>query len=188
MQDRISVGWNRIRGPGSVLRILGTLSVAFTIAACSGESGSSWYNPMDWFGSDEEQPVSENRRAVGETAGDDALADGQISGRLADLVVTASLEPTTSGSILLVNAKSGIPGFHSVRLERVTDARGQNGHRETLVYEVRGLMPGPDAQASQSAGNAPVDLSIATFIPNSTLNRNDRIRVIGKQNSVELTI
>ncbi len=188
MQDRNSEGWKRIRGPGPILRILGALSIAFTFAACSGGDGSSWYNPMDWFGSDEEQPVSEDRQAVGESAEDDGLAGGQDSGRLADLVVTASFEPTTSGSILLVNAKSGIPGFHSVRLHRVTDASGRIGDRETLVYEVRGLMPGPDAQVSQSAGNAPVDLSIATFIPNSTLNRNDRIRVIGKQNSIELTI
>ncbi len=188
MRDSISEGWKRIRGPGSILRMLGALSIVFTVAACSGGGGSSWYNPMDWFGSDEEQPVSEDRQVVGETAGDEGLAGGQDSGRLADLVVTVSLEPTTSGSILLVNAKSGIPGFHSVRLHRVADARGQNGDQETLVYEVRGLMPGPDAQASQSAGNAPVDLAIATFIPNSTLNRNDRIRVIGKQNSIELTI
>ncbi|MCY4138963.1 MAG: hypothetical protein OXF56_11945 [Rhodobacteraceae bacterium] len=188
MKDSFSEGWNRIRGPGSILRIMGALSIALTVAACSGGGGSSWYNPMDWFGSDEEQPVSEGRQAVGETAGDDGFAGGQDSGRLADLVVTASLEPTTSGSILLVNAKSGIPGFHSVRLHRVTVARGRSGDRETLVYEVRGLMPGPDAQTSQSAGDAPVNLSIATFIPNSTLNRNDRIRVIGKQNSIELTI
>ncbi len=188
MQDRNPDGWNRNRGLGSILRILGALSIAFTFAACSGGGGSSWYNPMDWFGSDEEQPVSEDRQAVGETAGDDGLAGGQDSGRLADLVVTASLEPTTSGSILLVNTKSGIPGFHSVRLQRVTDANRRIGDRETLVYEVLGLMPGPGAQAFQSAGNAPVVLSIATFIPNSTLNRNDRIRVIGKQNSIELTI
>ena len=188
MRDSILEGWSRIRDPGSVLRKLGALSIAFTFAACSGGGGSSWYNPMDWFGSDEEQPASEDRQKVGETAADDGLAGGQDSGRLADLVVTASLEPTTSGSILLVNAKSGIPGFHSVRLHRVMEARGRNGERETLVYEVRGLMPGPDAQASQPAGNAPVDLSIATFIPNSTLNRNDRIRVIGKQNTIDLTI
>ena len=114
---------------------------------------------------------------------EDGLTGGENTRRLADLIVAVSLEPTTSGAILLVNAKSGIPGFHSVRLHRITGARGQDGDRETLVYEVHGFMPPPDAQTSQSPGNASIDLSIGTFIPTSTLNRSVRIRVIGKQNA-----
>ena len=187
MHDSLTKKRKPIRGPGSILRTLGALSMAFTVAACGGGSGSSWYNPMDWFGSDEEESVSEDRQVAGNTEEDD-LTGGQETIRLADLIVAVSLEPTTSGSILLVNAKSGIPGFHSVRLHRVTGARGQNGDRETLVYEVRGLMPPLDGQTSRSPGNDPVDLSVGTFIPTSTLNRNGRIRVTGRQNAIELTI
>ncbi len=64
-----------VRGPGSVLRILGALSVAFTVSACSGGSGSSWYNPMDWFGSDEEEAVLEDQHVAGDT-GEDGLTGG----------------------------------------------------------------------------------------------------------------
>ncbi len=187
MHDSFTEKRNRTRGPGSVLRMLGVLSMAFTVSACGGSNGSSWYNPMDWFGSDDAASVTEDRDVAREPE-EDGLTGAQDTRRLADLIVTASLEPTTSGAILLVNAKSGVPGFHSVRLHRITGARGQDGDRETLVYEVHGLVPPPDAQASRSPGNAPIDLSIGTFIPTSTLNKSGRIRVIGKQNAIELTI
>ena len=142
---------------------------------------------MDWFGSDEGESVSEERDVAGGPE-EDSLTGGENTLRLADQIVAVSLEPTTSGAILLVNAKSGIPGFHSVRLHRITGAREQDGDRETLVYEVHGFMPPPDAQTSQSPANGSIDLSIGTFIPKSTLNRSGRIRVIGKQNAIELTI
>ena len=87
-----------------------------------------------------------------------------------------------------MNAKSGIPGFHSVRLHRATGSRGKNGDRETLVHEVRTLTPPTDAQTSQSSGNFPADLSIETIVSGRTLIRNCRIRVIGKQTAIELTI
>ena len=187
MLDSLTEKRTRTRGPGLLIRMLGTLSMAFTVSACGGGNGSSWYNPVDWFGSDEEESVSDDRDVAGGTA-EDGLTGGEDTRRLADLIVAVSLEPTTSGAILLVNAKSGIPGFHSVRLHRVDGARGQDGNLDTLVYEVHGLTPPTDAQTSQLPGNAPIDLSIGTFIPTSTLNRSGRIRVIGKQNAIELTI
>ena len=75
MHDRLTKKRTPIRSPGSVLRILGALSIAFTVAGCGGGSGSSWYNPMDWFGSDEEEAVSEEQHVVGDT-GEDGLTGG----------------------------------------------------------------------------------------------------------------
>ena len=74
MHDSLTKKRTPTRGPGSFLRILGALSIAFTVAACGGSSGSSWYNPMDWFGS-EEEPVSEDQHVVGDTE-----EDGLIGG------------------------------------------------------------------------------------------------------------
>ena len=75
MHDRLKRKRTPIRGPRPVLRILGALSIAFTFAGCGGGSGSSWYNPMDWFGSDEEEAVSEDQHVAGDTV-EDGLTGG----------------------------------------------------------------------------------------------------------------
>ncbi len=167
------------------LRLLGAIAVTFAVAACSSDGDSSWYNPMDWFDSDDEETSVDDG---GETSETGAVSNGDDN-VLADQIHDLQLNPARSGSILLVRADSRVSGFHSGRLVLIShggDSAG-GGNDDMLVYELRGHVPPLDPEATSTASRIE-QITLGTFIPSSTLERNDRIKVIGNSNAVEIAI
>lgn len=142
--------------------------LVLAISGCAGSSAStSKYNPLNWFGGNEEEVTLEPRGGF-EQAVDRRPRVGRVT--------KVSLERTSYG--LILHAQGSLPshGYHDLELVASTEARS-----DQLIYEFKGWPPTTNA----SPGNKnQLEVSTAIFLSKQAILGIREITIITAENQM----
>lgn len=166
----------------SVRPLLLSLVALSTLSACGGGSGDSSWKPWRWFGGG-----SDRGPGTLEPKGGYASQDGR---ELVGQVLTARLEPTDEGRLLVVTGLADQQGWWDIALETATPqppGRLRPDSDGVLRLKLVGNPPIPGSPASMRPARPGADtVTVALALTTQVMGRIARIEVAGARNGITL--